>query len=158
MAPFANRGILVNTIYPINISISVSDRATNKSVLNIERSWYDYSTCQMQVNSLDSILDTFENRVSRLEYRVSRRWNFLRKRFKSRKCNNGKNNTVLGAASFIHARVHVHCNSANEYVLSTLCNTGLRTFAPIVSAHPYCARLHAQIHVPRHASSACAKY
>ena len=30
----------------------------------------------------------------------------------------------------------------------------LRTFAPIVSAHPYCARLHAQIHMPRHASSA----
>ena len=27
----------------------------------------------------------------------------------------------------------------------------LRTFAPIVSAHPYCARLRAQIHMPRHA-------
>ena len=25
----------------------------------------------------------------------------------------------------------------------------VRTFAPIVSAHPYCARLHAQIHMPR---------
>ena len=34
----------------------------------------------------------------------------------------------------------------------------LRTFAPIVSAHPYCARLRAQIHMPRHASSARAKY
>ena len=34
----------------------------------------------------------------------------------------------------------------------------LRTFAPIVSAHPYCARLHAQIHMPRHASRARAKY
>ena len=34
----------------------------------------------------------------------------------------------------------------------------LRTFAPIVSAHPCCARLHAQIHMPRHASSARAKY
>ena len=34
----------------------------------------------------------------------------------------------------------------------------LRTFAPIVSAHPYCTRLHAQIHMPRHASSARAKY
>ena len=30
----------------------------------------------------------------------------------------------------------------------------LRTFAPIVSAHPYCVRLHAQTHMPRHASSA----
>ena len=34
----------------------------------------------------------------------------------------------------------------------------LRTFAPIVSAHLYCARLQAQIHMPRHASSARAKY
>ena len=33
----------------------------------------------------------------------------------------------------------------------------LRTFAPIVSAHPYCGRLHAQIHMARHASSARAK-
>ena len=29
----------------------------------------------------------------------------------------------------------------------------LRTFAPIVSAHSYCVRLHAQIHMPRHAST-----
>ena len=28
----------------------------------------------------------------------------------------------------------------------------LRTFAPIVSGHPYCARLHAQIHMPRRSS------
>ena len=34
----------------------------------------------------------------------------------------------------------------------------LRTFAPIVSAHPSCARMHAQIHMPRHASSTRAKY
>ena len=33
----------------------------------------------------------------------------------------------------------------------------LRTFAQIVSAHPYCARLRAQIHMPRHTSSARAK-
>ena len=33
----------------------------------------------------------------------------------------------------------------------------LRTFAQIVSAHPYCARLRAQIHLPRHTSSARAK-
>ena len=30
----------------------------------------------------------------------------------------------------------------------------LRRFASIVSVHPYCARLHAQIHMPRHTSSA----
>ena len=34
----------------------------------------------------------------------------------------------------------------------------LRTFAPIVSAHPYCARLRAEIHMPRYASSERAKY
>ena len=39
-----------------------------------------------------------------------------------------------------------------------LARTSLSTFAPIVSAHLYCARLHAQIHMPRHASSARAKY
>ena len=33
-----------------------------------------------------------------------------------------------------------------------------RPLAPTVSAHSYCARLHAQIHMPRHTSSASAKY
>ena len=33
-----------------------------------------------------------------------------------------------------------------------------KDFAPIVSAHPYCARLRTQIHMPRHASNARAKY
>ena len=37
---------------------------------------------------------------------------------------------------------------------STDWKSALRTFAPIVSAHPYCERLHPQIHMPRHASSA----
>lgn len=38
---YSYRGILVNNIYLINISNSVFDGATNKSVLNIERSLYD---------------------------------------------------------------------------------------------------------------------
>ena len=35
---------------------------------------------------------------------------------------------------------------------------GWKSFAPIVSAHPYCAWLCEQIHMPRRASSARAKY
>ena len=46
-------------------------------------------------------------------------------------------------------------NSASMLIL--VITVLLRTFAPIVSAHPYCARL-VQIYMPRHASSARAKY
>ena len=55
----------------------------------------------------------------------------------------------------IHAEPSSSVSLAWSYSFTLIC---LRTFAPIVSAHPYCARLHAQIHMPRHASSACAKY
>ena len=47
--------------------------------------------------------------------------------------------------------------TVKEYSCSRMGDIALRKFAPIVSAHPYCARLRAQIHMPRHASSACAK-
>ena len=40
----------------------------------------------------------------------------------------------------------------------TMSLSELRTFAPIVSAHPYCSRAHTQIHIPRHASRARTKY
>ena len=82
--------------------------------------------CKLTVSTRNSILDpryfressfefrgsSFEFRGSSIEFRVSRRSkNFSRKRFKSRICNNGRNNTALGAASFIRARVHVfHIN------------------------------------------------
>ena len=44
------------------------------------------------------------------------------------------------------SRIHSHMNGWTQRLI-------LRTFAGIVSAYPYCARLHAQIHMPRHASS-----
>ena len=47
--------------------------------------------------------------------------------------------------------------TVKEYSCSRMGDIALRTLAPIVSAHPYCARLRAQIHMPRHASSARAK-
>ena len=44
--------------------------------------------------------------------------------------------------------------NSNKIVTEEWAKLCLRTFAPIVSAHPYCARLHAQIHMPRHVSHA----
>ena len=41
-------------------------------------------------------------------------------------------------------------------IFKSVCNPhNLRTFAPIVSAHPYCARLRAQIHVTSCIERAC---
>ena len=63
-------------------------------------------------SSLEFRVSSIVFRVSSIEFRVSRCLkNFSRKRLKSRICNNGRNNTALGAASFIRARVHVfHIN------------------------------------------------
>ena len=51
-------------------------------------------------------------------------------------------------------KMHKTVKNASLIILPKFEVGKLRTFAPIVSAHPYCTRLHMQIHMPRHASSA----
>ena len=99
---------------PVKCKLTVSTRNSILDPWYFRESSFEFrgSSFEFRGSSIEFRVSSMEFLVSSIEFRVSRRLkNFSRKRFKSWICNNGRNNTVLGAASFIRARVHVfHIN------------------------------------------------